>query len=74
MKNCKYNKCNMCGREILVNNGIIKEGIFKVAYDWNYFSKKDGEVHNIAMCEACYDELIKQFKIPVYIEEITEMI
>ena len=43
-------------------------------YPWDYFSEKDGEVHHWDLCEACYDRLIRQFRIAPEIEEAVEFI
>ena len=56
--------CNMCKRELKIENGIVKEGVFGSEYLWNYFSDKDGQVHSFDLCESCYDKLMKQFKNP----------
>ena len=47
--------CNGCGKLIKVENGLIREGVFRVNYDWGYFSEKDGERHIFCLCETCYD-------------------
>lgn len=60
--------CNKCGKEITVENGMAKEDILSVRKRWGYFSEKDNEVHAFDLCEACYDELILNFEIPVEIE------
>lgn len=57
--------CNCCGKELLVENGILKEGFCEIAVEWGYFSKKDGMQHSFDLCEECYDRMIKQFKISV---------
>jgi len=57
--------CNCCGKELFVENGILKEGFCEVEVEWGYFSKKDGMKHSFDLCEECYDRMIKQFKIPV---------
>ena len=67
-------KCNKCGRDITVDNGIIKEGTFSIAYGWGYFSEKDGHIHSFDLCEKCYDEYTKTFIIPVDIEERNEIV
>lgn len=79
MKNIKQNtlesvKCNKCGKEILVNDGIIKEGVFGVNYNWGYFSEKDGENHSFDLCEKCYDEMIESFVINPDIKLNSELI
>ena len=51
--------CNKCGKEIAVENGMAKE---------DTLSEKDNEVHAFDLCEACYDELISNFRIPIEIE------
>ena len=32
------------------------------------------EVHRFDLCEACYEELISQFKVAVDVEEQTELL
>lgn len=70
----EFAKCNKCGREILINNGIIKEGVFSINYDWGYFSKKDGETHCFDLCEDCYNELIASFVIDAEVKINNELI
>ena len=60
--------CNKCGKEIAVENGMAKEDTLSVQKRWGYFSEKDNEVHAFDLCEACYDELISNFRIPIEIE------
>ncbi len=57
--------CNCCGKELVVNRGIIREGVNEFLVEWDYFSDKDGEVHRFDICEACYDKITKTFKIDV---------
>lgn len=66
--------CNKCGKQIKIENEIIKEGIFSVDYRWDYFSKKDGEQHRFDLCEDCYDEMVKEFIYPVDDEEYKELL
>lgn len=60
--------CNKCGKEISVKNEISEADVLSVNKRWGYFSNKDNEVHNFDLCEECYDELIRTFKIPIEIE------
>lgn len=60
--------CNRCGKEIAVKNGFVREGVIGIECEWGYFSEKDGERHSFDLCEACYDEIIRSFQIPVEIE------
>ena len=78
----KYNKntgeleqavCNCCGKKLLVENGILKEGICSVDVEWGYFSNKDTMIHRFDLCEACYDEITGKFRVPVEEEEETEV-
>lgn len=62
--------CNCCGKSFLIENGIVKEGVCSVDCLWGYFSEKDGERHQFDLCEACYDKITENFKIPV--EKIPE--
>ena len=66
--------CNKCGKKIITDKGIIKEGVFSITYGWGYFSRKDGETHSLDLCEDCYDELIKTFKLPINIVERNEIV
>lgn len=66
--------CNMCGKRIAVRDGIVREGAAAFDHAWDYFSEKDGEVHHFDLCESCYDELVGGFRIPVDVEEQTELL
>ncbi len=66
--------CNMCGREIKVEKGIVREGVLSVEQNWGYFSEKDGQIHSFELCEKCYDELTARFRIPVTVKKQTEML
>lgn len=66
--------CNRCGKKIPLKNGIPQEGVFCGEASWGYFSEKDGEYHSFDLCEKCYDEWRKSFKIPVEIKKATEML
>ena len=57
--------CNKCGKVILVHNGILTEDMLSVEKRWNYFSNKDNDVHRFDLCEACYDEWIGTFCVPI---------
>lgn len=58
-------RCNVCGRNLKEENGILKEDMFEAVKEWGFFSKKDLEVHHFYICEECYDRMIKDFVIPV---------
>lgn len=66
--------CNQCGKELLVNQGIVREGVFLGDSAFGYFSRKDGRLLKFDLCEDCYDELCKGFLIPVEVENRTELI
>ncbi len=74
-KNDKAEKiiCNKCGRELPEEAGVLREGVCTVEVDWGYFSHKDGENHRFHLCEACYDELVKSFRVPVRVRHRTEL-
>lgn len=59
--------CNVCGKKLKIDEGILKEDAFEACKEWGYFSKKDLEIHKFNICEACYDEFTSRFKIPVEI-------
>ena len=66
--------CNQCKRELVVENGILKEGCYHGKQVFGYFSNKDGIVHNFDLCEACYYSFINAFKIPVLEEDYIEFV
>lgn len=66
--------CNMCGKKLVVKEGILREGAAMFDHTWDYFSEKDGEVHHFDLCESCYDEIAAQFRLPVDVEEQTELL
>ncbi|MBQ7954644.1 MAG: hypothetical protein IJ282_02730 [Lachnospiraceae bacterium] len=57
--------CNKCGRNMRVENGILKEGCFHGDFAFGYFSERDGVRHRFELCEKCYNEVISGFVIPV---------
>ena len=66
--------CNGCGRPIALRGGVPMEGVCAVRQSWGYQSEKDGEQDSFDLCEACYDRLIRQFRIAPEIEEAVEFI
>ncbi len=66
--------CNRCGKKMVVERGILREGALMLDHSWDFFSEKDGEVHHIDICESCYDDWVDQFKIAVEVEEQTELL
>ena len=55
--------CNKCGKEILVRGGVPQEDVLEVRKRWGYHSRKDNQVDCFDLCEDCYDELIRSFRI-----------
>ena len=66
--------CNYCGKVLKVENGILKEDAFEATKEWGYFSKRDMEVHHFNLCEECYERIISEFKIPVYVKKKLEVL
>lgn len=66
--------CNLCGKEIEVKNGIVREGVMSVDLEWGYFSDKDGQIDSFDLCEECYNKLISQFVIPIDKKKQIELI
>lgn len=69
MKDQKILHCNGCGKTIRKEEGMYREGVFWAEQEWGYFSEKDGERHSFCLCEKCYDRMIRNFVIPVEVEE-----
>ena len=57
--------CNRCGKEITVTKGVPEEEVLEVEKRWGYFSDKDGQTDCFDLCEACYDEWVNGFLIPI---------
>jgi ribosomal-protein-alanine N-acetyltransferase len=66
--------CNKCKKAMKVEDNIVKEGLFEAAYQFGYFSKKDGEVHSFDLCEDCYDDIAGDFLIPPEVSEANEVL
>ena len=57
--------CNKCGKEIAVLKGVPQEDYLEIEKRWGYQSRKDNEVDSFDICENCYDEFVKDFKIKI---------
>ena len=66
--------CNQCGKELLVEEGILKEGCFSVDYAFDYFSNKDGYIYSFDLCEECFDQWIGGFQNPAQVTETKEFL
>lgn len=66
--------CNGCGRELKVENGVLKEGCFEGRQTFGYFSSMDGEQHSFDLCEDCYRKMLRQFRVPAERRENTELL
>lgn len=66
--------CNKCGRQMRVENGILKEGCFTADFVFGYFSNRDGMRQQFDLCEDCYDSVVGTFLLPAVQEEATELL
>ena len=66
--------CNMCGRGWERTIAIYEKDFLCIRKDWGYFSKKDGQHHEIIMCEECYDKWIKTLNIAPDISDTLELL
>ena len=66
--------CNLCGKNIRVENDIPREDFVEINKSWGYFSKKDGKNWKIVLCEKCMDELAERLVIPYKENEQTELL
>ncbi len=66
--------CNACGKNLLVENGILKEECIHVDHDFGFFGSKDGESDSFDLCEACYEKMIAGFFVPVERRERKELL
>ena len=66
--------CNQCKKELLVENGILKEECIHVTHDFGFFGQRDGETHRFDLCEDCYNKMIAKFQILVETQERKELL
>lgn len=57
--------CNSCRKELLVENGILKEECIHIEHNFGFFGLRDGECDRFDLCEECYQKMIARFRIPV---------
>lgn len=67
-------RCNRCGKELQIQNGILIEECFHGKNIFGYFSEKDGVCEEFDLCEKCYQETVSGFSIPVTRTEVTELL
>ena len=73
MAKAKAVVCNVCGRTLKMERGILKEDAFEAKKQWGVFSEKDAMLHSFVICEPCYDKMVASFVIPPKIEDATEL-
>ena len=66
--------CNCCNKNLLVENGILKEECIHVSHDFGFFGERDGETHQFDLCEECYTKIIARFQTPVESKERSELL
>lgn len=67
--------CNCCGVRICAQEQQDKTSFLTIRKEWGYFSRdKDGQVHSMDLCEACYDKLVQTFSIAPKVEQIKEFL
>ena len=65
--------CNVCGRQLHMENNILLEDAFEARKQWGDFSKKDTTLHSFVICEECYDKMVEKFAIPPEVIDVTEL-
>ena len=66
--------CNGCGKNLLVENGFLKEECISVHHNFGFFGKRDGQIHLFDLCEDCYEKITAGLKIPVQVQEQKELL
>ena len=66
--------CNCCGKEIETVNGIARQDYLPIKKEWGYFSKKDGKIQELVLCEDCWDDFCSRLAVPVVTTEAVELI
>lgn len=57
--------CNGCRKNLLVENGFLREECIHVEHDFGFFGSRDGLSHRFDLCEECYQKIIGRFAVPV---------
>ena len=66
--------CNACRKELLVENGILKEECIHVEHNFGFFGSRDGECDRFDLCEDCYRKIVANFSMPVEKGERKELL
>ncbi|MDD6810550.1 MAG: hypothetical protein PUD93_01585 [Lachnospiraceae bacterium] len=66
--------CNQCQKELLVENGILKEECIHITHDFGFFGKRDGETCHFDLCENCFHKMIAKFQIPADWQDRKELL
>ena len=61
--------CNVCGNKLTEKTDFVE-----IKKEWGYFSNKDTEIHELKICERCYDRIVKQFEVPPKVTEKNEIL
>ena len=62
--------CNCCGRQI----DSEQQDYIYIKKEWGYFSKRDGCIMELCICEDCYDEIEKKMALLPKRTEVTEFL
>lgn len=66
--------CNRCKKQLAASQtGVLLEDYLHVEKTWGYFSGQDGQKIEFDLCEDCTKQLIQEFELPVYQEDVTEL-
>lgn len=63
--------CNACGRTLPQKAGITQEDYVFIEKKWGYFSRKDGDIHTLRICETCFDRMLEHLAVPAQCRENT---
>ncbi|MBO5472678.1 MAG: hypothetical protein J6A08_02660 [Lachnospiraceae bacterium] len=66
--------CNGCRKELLVENGILKEECIHIEHNFGFFGTRDGENDRFDLCEACYEKLKAALLVPAETWDRKEML
>ena len=66
--------CNKCGKRTKVEDDMLKEEWVHIQNVFGYFSKRDGEISQIDLCETCYERLCADLLIPETVRKNKELL
>ena len=60
--------CNCCGRQLTTDENGYFEDFIHLEKEWGYFSGQDGVREEADICEDCWKQMKKMFRVSTEVE------